>query len=240
MQSGLSRHLSEQLEGLRAAVLEAGLAGQVQIGVPTRTPPPAEEGVSPLHSLLGLAARPSRGQLIELTGCPSSGRTALAYQLAREATTRGELAGWVDLPDSLDPRGLRRAGVRLESLLWVRPRRVQAALRATELLLHTGFALVVIDLEGAARHTLSRLGAAAWARLLRVTRESRATAVLLGGERAPGSFATLALYTERRQALFEEGLFEGIETRAAVLRNRTGPAGTEYSFQTLFRPSGKR
>ena len=199
--------------------------------VPIATPDAGEGGLSPLDSLLGLSARPSLGSLIELSGTRSSGRTALAYRLALGATARGELVGWVDLPDALDPRSLRRAGVRIESLLWVRPREVVAAFRSAELLLHTGFAVVAIDLEGAPRRSLDRLGTAAWIRMLRAVRRSRGTAVLLGSERTAGSFATLALYTERCQTRFEWGLFEGLEATATALRNRAGPVDIPYSLR---------
>lgn len=227
-------------------MVEAGLAGQVQVGVPlpvdgghTRTrsqretTPEAEERIdSPLDSLLGLTSRPSRGRLIEVSGTPSSGCTALAYRLALGATARGEWVGWVDLPDALDPRSVRRAGVRLESLLWVRPRGVEAAFRSAELLLRAGFAVVAIDLEGG---RLSRLGASVWTRLLRATQGARGTAVVLGAGRAAGSFATLALYTERRRADFEWGLLERVECSATLLRNRSGSTAAEYPFEALHR-----
>jgi hypothetical protein len=202
--------------------------------------PAAEEGVSAsLDSLLGLFGRPERGRLVEVVGLPGSGRTALAYRFLLGATARGELAGWVDLPDALDARSLCRAGVRLESLLWVRPREPGAALRAAELLLRTGFGLVALDLDGAPRVRLARLGAAL-TRLLRAARESRATALLLGSESLAGSLASLALYTERCRARFERGLFCGVEARVRTLRSRGGPAGAEHGFAPDFHPCGSR
>jgi hypothetical protein len=126
--------------------------------------------------------------------------------------------------------------VDLEALLWVRPPQAQAALRAAELLLQTGFAVVVVDLEGAGRG-LERGGPAIWSRLLRAVRETRATALLLGTNRASGSFATLSLYTERRQTFFDYGLFEGLDCSATILRDRTGPVGAEYPFHTSQRPA---
>lgn len=238
-QKGAETHLPERL---RAALREAGLAGQVRVGsslpklltsttpiLTSTTPDAGEGGHPPLDSLLGLSGRPVLGSLIELAGAPSSGRTALAYRLALGATARGELVGWVDLPNALDPRSLRRAGVHLESLLWVRPRGVAVAFRSAELLLYTGFAVVAIDLEGS--RGLDRLGSAVWARVLRAARRSRGTVVLLGTQRAAGSFATLALYTERCRARFEWCLFEGMEGTATTLRNRAGPVDTTYHFQ---------
>ncbi len=225
---------------------EAGLGGQVQVGVPLPTdtsysqrlprvtpPPGAEE--DRLEALLRPSQGRSPGRLIELEGGLSSGRTALAYRLAAVTRARGELVGWVDLPNALDPRALRRAGVELGGLLWVRPARARAALRAAELLLRTGFALVVLDLEGAARRALEQ--PAVWSRLWRAVREARSTTVLLGTHRVCGSFATLGIYTERSQALFEHGLFEGLAVSATIRRNRSGPTGTGYDLRLSHRPA---
>jgi hypothetical protein len=151
--------------------------------------------------------------------------------MAAGATARGELVGWIDLPNSLDPRFLMRAGVELQGVLWVRPPELSAALRSAELLLKTGFAVVTLDLEGASRRALGKMGGSVWSRLLRAVRESRATALVLGSERVAGSFATQGLYTERRRAHFEGGLFEGLENRVTLQRDRTGPADRAHNFR---------
>ncbi|MBW2281338.1 MAG: hypothetical protein JRG76_04370 [Deltaproteobacteria bacterium] len=201
---------------------------------------PAEGGADScpigLDSLLRPCERPAHGRLIELVGSPSSGRTALAYRLAAGAAARGELVGWVDPGDALDPRFLRRSGLDLERLLWVRPRRIEATLRSAELLLKTGFALVVLDLDGMPPAALRQCGPPVWSRLLRAVRGARATAVLIGRERVMGSFATLGLCAERSSALFDRGLFEGLEAFASVVRNRTGPTDSELPFRVLHRP----
>ena len=201
--------------------------------------PGAEEAFSPdalLRPHARAAAQANEGRLIELTGARSSGCTALAYRMASGATARGELVGWVDLPNALDPRFLLRAKVKLEDVLWVRPPDLQAALRAAELLIKTGFALVVLDLAGTRPRELAQLGASVWTRLLRALRESRATALLLGAQRAAGSFATLGISTTREHALFDAGLFEGLASRLEVLRNRSGTSEGELRFSVYCRP----
>jgi len=155
--------------------------------------------------------------------------------MAAGATARGELVGWVDLPNALDPRFLLRAKVRLEDVLWVRPPDLQAALRSAELLIKTGFALVALDLEGARPREIAQLGASVWTRLLRALRESRATALLLGTLPSAGSFATLGVSTARTRALFDAGLFEGLESRLDVLRNRAGPSDGNLRFSVYHR-----
>jgi hypothetical protein len=156
--------------------------------------------------------------------------------MARTVTARGELAAWVDLPYALDPRFLRRAGVSLERTLWVRPPTLIAAYRAAEILIRTGFTLVVLDLEGASQRELGRVGPAVWTRLARRLRSSRATLTLLGPRRVAGSFATLGIETERRRARFDRGLFEGLESNACVVRDRAGPPRAEHPFAVYQRP----
>ena len=233
------------LGSLRESLRDAGLLGQVRVGVPLPAERPSyprrsSDGPLPhpygLDSLLRPLERSAHGRLVELVGSPSSGRTALAYRLAAGAAARGELIGWVYPGDALDPRFLRRSGLDLERLLWVRPQRIEATLRSAELLLKTGFALVVLDLDGTPPAALQQCGPSVWSRLLRAVRGARATAVLIGRERVTGSFATLGLRAERSRALFDRGLFEGLEAFASVVRNRTGPTDTELPFRVLHRP----
>ena len=239
--------IGERREALLESLRDAGLLGQVRVGValpaepspyPRRSsadplPHPAARDVG-LDSVLRPMERSSHGRLIELTGPVSSGRTALAYRLAAGCVARGELVGWVDPGNALDPRFLRRTGLDLRKLLWVRPQRIDATLRCAELLLKTGFALVVIDLDNAPDPKYCTTSV--WSRLLRAVRGTRATAVLIARERLTGSFATLGLNTERTHSLFDRGLFEGLEGFASVVRNRTGPTDAELPFRVLHRP----
>ena len=61
-----------------------------------------------------------RGQLSEITGPRTSGRTSLLFQLCAAATRRGDIAAWVDTFDRLDIASAAAAGVVLDRLLWVR------------------------------------------------------------------------------------------------------------------------
>jgi hypothetical protein len=61
-----------------------------------------------------------RGQLSELAGPRSSGRTTVLLQLMAAATRRGELVAFVDTFDRLDVASAEAAGVDLTRLLWIR------------------------------------------------------------------------------------------------------------------------
>jgi RecA DNA recombination protein len=62
----------------------------------------------------------ARGQISEITGLASTGRTALAQALLAGATARGELAACIDPLDRFDVASAISAGIVLERLLWVR------------------------------------------------------------------------------------------------------------------------
>jgi hypothetical protein len=61
-----------------------------------------------------------RGQLSEIVGSQSSGRTTIALQVIAASTSRGEIAAYVDTLDHLDVASAAAAGIDLDRLLWVR------------------------------------------------------------------------------------------------------------------------
>ena len=61
-----------------------------------------------------------RGQLSEIVGPHSSGRTTLGLQAMAASTRRGEIAAFVDTFDRLDVASAAAAGIDLDRLLWVR------------------------------------------------------------------------------------------------------------------------
>src|SRR5919198_3968034 len=87
------------------------------------------------------------GEITEIVGDPSSGRTSLLVRTMCEATQRGGLVALVDTDQAFDPPSASRAGVDLRRLLWIRcSGRRDLALRATDLLVRCpGFPLVGLD-----------------------------------------------------------------------------------------------
>jgi hypothetical protein len=105
------------VESLRNLLREQGL-GSALPAPGGKSHPPASTGFGALDVLLSGGI--PRGQITELVGQASSGRTSVTFAMLAEATARGEVAAYIDATDSLDPRSAQRAGIALERLLWVR------------------------------------------------------------------------------------------------------------------------
>ena len=87
-----------------------------------------------------------RGQLTELVGTASTGLTSVVHRLLGHVTGQGQVAAWIDGPDTFDPASAVTAGVDLERLLWVRPPDLATAFTAAEAVLGLGgFPLVLLD-----------------------------------------------------------------------------------------------
>lgn len=134
-----------------------------------------------------------RGQISELVGPASSGRTALVHRLLAQVTGQGELVAVVDVLDQFDPATAAAQGVRLEQLLWVRGEAgpaVTRAIKALNLVVSAGgFGLVVFDAGGVPARALRQLPFTTWLRVQRVLEGSDTACVLLADvplARSPG------------------------------------------------------
>ncbi|HSD27081.1 MAG TPA: hypothetical protein VLL75_07225 [Vicinamibacteria bacterium] len=170
--------LEELLRARRLQAEAPPLRGEDRRHVPIAT------GIAAVDALLGGGLR--RGEMSELFGSASSGRTGLALALAAGVTRRGALVAWVDPADRLDPASAAAAGIDLSRLLWLRGAEARAGARplsdtmaATATLLGSGlFDLVVLDLLGVPDHDRRRLPFTTWTRLGRAV-EGTSTAFLL-------------------------------------------------------------
>src|SRR5918996_4651030 len=101
---------------LRARKLDRTLTTTLQPGKGEGRVAPT--GAAALDAVL-LGGLP-RGELSEIAGPRSSGRTLLLLQVIAAATRRGEIAALVDTFDRLDLASVVAAGVDLDRLLWIR------------------------------------------------------------------------------------------------------------------------
>jgi hypothetical protein len=155
---------------------------------------PVPTGVPPIDALLGGGF--ARGQMSEVHGPASSGRTGLALAVVARETRAGALAAWVDPADRLDPASAASAGADLERLLWLRGPREGAsgggvlvdAVAALATVLGSGlFEAVFFDLAGVPAGDVRRLPGTTWIRLQRAVETTRTALVLLAeGHTAQG------------------------------------------------------
>jgi hypothetical protein len=156
-----------------------------------------------------------RGQVSELVGPRSSGRTALMLQLVAAATRRGELVALVDALDMLDVESAAAAGADLDRLLWIRglvvtnpgmcrdlnQRALVQAIRAFTLVLDAGnFGLVVFDAGDAPADAVRRLPFTTWLRLQRMVAGSSTACLLVGSDRLSRSPRGLSLQASALRA----------------------------------------
>jgi len=175
------KHVLETL--LRARRLQADeppLRGE------DRSRRPLATGIAELDALL--AGGFPRGELSEIHGPASSGRTGVLLALLAHTTRAGALAALVDPLDRLDPASAAAAGVDLARLLWLRGPRgdgeepkakaLAQATAAVATLAGAGlFDMVALDLAGANRER-RLLPATTWLRLQRLV-ENTATALVM-------------------------------------------------------------
>src|ERR1700677_1088068 len=75
-------------------------------------------GTPELDALLGGGI--PRGNITEITGASTTGRTSLALSILARATGQGAVCAWVDVQDAFDPETASAYGIQLERLLWLR------------------------------------------------------------------------------------------------------------------------
>lgn len=207
--------------------LEEGLARRLLTGRElVRATERREAGAqhSAIRSLDALLHGLPRGSMTEVHGHRSSGRFSLVIAALASITSSGENVALVDHGDALDPKSAEDAGVDLERLLWVRPERVLDAVNAAELLLTTGFPLVVLELG--IRLCGRRPVDAAWLRLSRAA--SSTGGILLVSTPWPvcnlGKGASLMTRQERvcwHRRGSGPSLLTGIGSRLHLAKHRT-------------------
>jgi len=196
-------------------------------------------GIPPLDPLLGGGF--PRGQMSEVHGPASSGRTGLALALAARITRGGALAAWVDPADRFDPASASAASADLSRLLWLRgPREgndgglararfLADAVAAVGTLLGSGlFEAVFFDLAGIPAGEVRRLPGTTWIRLQRAVEKTPTALVLLADvhtAHGPGGIS-LALTPSGPRWSGAPGpgrLLRGLAAQAAAGRVRRAP-----------------
>jgi hypothetical protein len=175
-----------------------------------------------------------RGQVSELAGGQSSGRTTLLLHLLGAITRRGEVAALIDTCDRLDVAAASAAGIDADRLLWVRgesfdslrspispvERSVDRAVKALNLVLQAGgFSLVAIDLADVHPRVLRSLPFTTWLRVQRIVEGSDTACLLIGPEPLARSAGGLTVLCTGQTSWSERSL-TGLDTRVRVISPR--------------------
>ena len=236
-----SRIERDDLRALRAS-LEGVLARKVTTGTALREEqerrahPFFLTGVTPLDSLLGGGLK--KGTLTELVSRRSCGRFATTLATIATATQIGEAVGLVDVGDGLDPQSATLSRVELARVLWVRPRTLKHAVMASEMLITTGFPLVVLDLGMQLRGR--RPHEAAWVRLVRAAEKHNAALLVSTPFSVSGTASDAVVKIERSRPIWKgrgnsPRLLAGFESTLVLEKHRGGRrpgTTTEMRLQT--------
>ena len=194
----------------------------------------APAGIASLDQALGGGWR--LGEVSEIIGGPSSGRTGVMLASLAAATSTGAIVALIDAFDRLDPVTASAAGVDLSRVLWVRgpalslPGRpgivtsaIKQAIRAFDLVMRAGgFSVVALDVAGAPAQAFRDLAPATWQRLATAI-AGQNSAALVVGDRPMGRSArgvTVRLESTRRWtgARLQSRRLGGLEIQARIQR----------------------
>jgi hypothetical protein len=165
------------------------------------------------------------GEITEIVGRQSAGRTSVLVACLADVTRSGGVAALIDAEDAFDVESAARAGVALRRLLWVRcgqgPRRV--ALRAVDTLLRCrGFSLIAWDTGD----TVPRLPMTAAFRLRLAARRSETPLLIVAPRRIAGPAAALAVEARARGRRWEgtpaPARLDRVRIELKVVRSRDG------------------
>ena len=183
---------------------------------------------------MGVDSLVRAGEITEIVGELSSGRTSLLTAALRRLTRTGAATALVDADDAFDAAGAAEAGVDLARVLWVRcGRRRDQALRAVDLLARCpGFALVALDLGELA----PRLSLASAFRLRVAVRRSRVALVVLSSRRIAGASAAFAVETVQTGIDWAGPARAAtrlacLRSRVSVIRARRAPAARPLDLE---------
>jgi hypothetical protein len=178
-----------------------------------------------------------RGTILEIVGTGSSGKTSLVLSILAQSTNRGEIAAYIDVVDSLDPKYAQTVGIDLDNLLWIRCAKsssnpldpLNKALKAADILCQAGgFGVITLDV---ATHLANlRIPLKSWFRLQRVIRGTSTVFTVVSSQKITGSASSLVLFLERNRSFWtsdrksqfvQKPYFQGLESEACLVKGRS-------------------
>ena len=146
-----------------------------------------------------------RGELAEIAGEASSGKTSVSLALLSKLTTAGEICAVVDSNDSFDPCSAVLAGVELKNLLWVKcSGEIEKAFLAADYLVQAkGFGVIWLNLNGLPQRKLRLVPKTYWYRYRTRIKETPTILLVTADEPIAGSASQRSFMFSRTRALLE-------------------------------------
>jgi len=182
------------------------------------------------------------GQISEIVGGVSGGKTSLLFMALAKAVEQRELIVYVDVFDSLDPHSAREAGICFDRLLWLRcngssaDRRIAQAIKALDILARSdSFGVVVLDVEPTLLVSADRINSVQklpfhiWFRLKQIIRGKKTVLLLTGRRPCSGSAAAVVIGANRKGVRWSSqsgdspahtDILRGIFTHITLLRGK--------------------
>ncbi|CAN5307978.1 hypothetical protein BH20ACI2_BH20ACI2_17920 [soil metagenome] len=145
-----------------------------------------------------------RGDLAEITGEPSSGKTSLPLALLSTLTGAGEICAVVDSANSFDPCSAVLAGVELQNLLWVKCEGdIEKAFMSADMLVQAkGFGVVWFNLNGLSQKQLRMVPKTYWYRYRNRIKHTPTIFLVTGSEPVTGSASQRSFTFTRDRAVW--------------------------------------
>ncbi|MBC7926104.1 MAG: hypothetical protein H7039_10660 [Bryobacteraceae bacterium] len=155
-----------------------------------------------------------RGSVTEIWGPATSGKTTFINNFLARSTGAGEFCALIDASDTFDPASASAASADLSRLLWVRCHGAEHALKAADLLTHSGgWGLIVMDLSDLPPAVVRRIPMTWWYRFRRAVERTPTVFVIVEREPFVKNCATMALEFPPAPAIWS-----GAHSRFRILR----------------------
>jgi hypothetical protein len=164
-----------------------------------------------------------RAAMNEVSGAPSSNRTALVVSTLAQALAAGECGAWIDASGAFDPNSAAEGGIELDRVLWINCRgNAERALKATDLLLHGGgFGVMVLDLSDIPETIVRRIALASWFRLRNAAEETGTALLVMTPLAQARSCSAVCIELSPRKSVWRGRLLRGLSSLASVRKHNS-------------------
>lgn len=171
-----------------------------------------------------------RGEIVEVAGAPSTGKTSFALSVLSKLTNNGETCALVDSTNSFDPCTAAHAEVELNDLLWIKcDGGLEKAFMAADYLVQAkGFGAIWLNLCGLSVNKLRMVPKTYWFRYRTRIKDTPTIMLVTSNEFLTGSASQRSFVFEREKPAWSgDGKFKlltALRTNIVSRKRFFGPA----------------